>query len=148
MPPKKKQRVRETNEMRQSKQFSTLRKVTKDEEVKPKKKRFDMEGGASSTKSQPPVAVFDPIPNDAMFVIVKDSKYWPPPTVEELLKSKGLSSTAIGEGLNSDGMDTYDRRGEAPLPPVGQKRPRQSGEINHPRGKANQNQKLTFDDEQ
>lgn len=80
---------------------------------------------------------FDPIVNDAMFTILTRSKYWPPPSLEELHASTGHD--------HGDGFDAYDRRED-------DKQARKErvkvvkGEINHPRGKARQNTIVKLED--
>jgi hypothetical protein len=141
---KKPQRVRVTNKALESRQFSTVR-LPRTNEVPAQKvdvqsmfqeldsTRPTTSPNASVTHSNTAAAVpssFDPIVNDPMFSIVAKSKYWPPPSLEELHAKTGHD--------HGDGFDSYDRRED-------DKKARKErakvikGEINHPRGKARQN---------
>ncbi|ORC89949.1 uncharacterized protein TM35_000102170 [Trypanosoma theileri] len=162
----KKQRVRVTNKALEARQFSTVR-MPKTSEVQTSKvdvaRMFeDRDAGSVATArvqsnnntndnstthnnnnnngnaAHPSSQAFDPIPNDPMFVVVAKSKYWPPPTLEELHAETGAEIT--------DGFDTYDRRED-------DKQSRQErtkivrGELNHPRGKPRQNTLVKLDDD-
>ncbi|CAD2212683.1 hypothetical protein, conserved [Angomonas deanei] len=80
---------------------------------------------------------FDPIPNDPMFYVVENSKYWPPPSLQELHQTTGIVA-------ENDGFDSYDRREDE----SNAKKERVKivkGVLNHPRGKPPQNERKTFD---
>lgn len=83
---------------------------------------------------------FDPIPNDPMFVIVEQSQYWPPPTLQELEEQTGVSV------VGTDGFDAYDRR-EDDKKARQERVKRVPGELHHPRGKPRQNVIVQFDDD-
>ena len=99
------------------------------------------QGGVSAaTAAGSSDAAFDPIPNDPMFSVVENSKYWPPMSLEELQKSSGIT-------LAADGMDLYDRR-EDDANAKKEKVAKMKGEVNHPRGKATKNVKVSFGDDE
>ncbi|AAZ13331.1 uncharacterized protein TEOVI_000802800 [Trypanosoma equiperdum] len=150
----KKQRIRMTNKAVEGLRFSTVRMPAKSEVQKQQtdisrlisdhedkrsgdSTRENGEEGARGRSSgngrtrQVGSAAFDPIPNDPMFFIVEKSKYWPPPSLEDLHKSVGVE-------MSGDGFDPYDRRED-------DEQARQArtkivrGELNHPRGKPRKN---------
>ncbi|GET87396.1 hypothetical protein, conserved [Leishmania tarentolae] len=154
---KKSQRVRVTNKALESRQFSTVRLPRTSEVPAQKVDVHSMyqelacasSGGtpaASASKSTGAVSSaslahsssgFDPIANDAMFAIVTNSTYWPPPSLEELHAKTGHD--------HGDGFDSYDRRED-------DKKARKErvkvmkGEVNHPRGKPRQNTIIQLSD--
>ncbi|KAG5482495.1 hypothetical protein CUR178_05635 [Leishmania enriettii] len=154
---KKPQRVRVTNKALESRQFSTIR-IPRSSEVPAQKADIkgmyqELEGrrsggtsaasaakevGATSDASSPSFSSgFDPIVSDPMFMIVIKSRYWPPPSLEELHAQTGHD--------HGDGFDSYDRRED-------DRRARKErvkvakGEINHPRGKPRQNTIIELSD--
>ncbi|AYU77621.1 hypothetical protein conserved [Leishmania donovani] len=153
---RKLQRVRVTNKALESRQFSTVRLPRTSEVPAQKADVHSMyqelacgsSGGtaaassksasaASAAASPPSSSGFDPIANDAMFTIVTKSKYWPPPSLEELHAKTGHD--------HGDGFDSYDRRED-------DKKARKErvkvvkGEVNHPRGKPRQNTVIQLSD--
>lgn len=152
---KKPQRVRVTNKALESRQFSTVR-LPRTNEVPAQKVDVQSMFRELSSESRDPARVaatsttgttlpsavqpsssFDPIVNDPMFSIVANSKYWPPPSLEELHAKTGHD--------HGDGFDNYDRRED-------DKQARKErtkvikGEINHPRGKPRQNKIVKLSD--
>uniref|UniRef100_A0A7S1M5M6 Uncharacterized protein n=1 Tax=Neobodo designis TaxID=312471 RepID=A0A7S1M5M6_NEODS len=80
---------------------------------------------------------FDPIPGDATFTIVENSRYWPPKPLDKATLAKA------GAGA----MDQFDRRDDE----AAAKRAKvkaAAGEIRHPRGRQPKNAKVTFDDDE
>ncbi|RNC43354.1 hypothetical protein TcCL_NonESM06981 [Trypanosoma cruzi] len=159
MAPKKqatKQRVRVTNKALEARQFSTVRLPRKAEMQAPQvdvermyedhdrgyrrgdEKRGDGGGDAGGVNAQKSVPlIFDPIPNDPLFVVVAKSKYWPPPPLEELRAANGAPI--------EDGFDAYDRREDDRA--ARRERVRVvRGELNHPRGKPRQNTIVKLND--
>ncbi|CAG9572077.1 conserved hypothetical protein [Leishmania major strain Friedlin] len=154
---RKPQRVRVTNKALESRQFSTVRLPRTSEVPAQKMDVHSMyqevacgssgdtaaasasksASAASPTASSPSSSGFDPIANDAMFTIVTKSKYWPPPSLEELHAKTGHD--------HGDGFDSYDRRED-------DKEARKErvkvvkGEVNHPRGKPRQNTVIQLSD--
>lgn len=131
MPPKKpQQRIRQTNKSQEAKRFSSV-KMPQKSEIEQK----------SLMHSADPAA-FDPIPGDGMFNVVENSKYWPPPSLEEVMKLSGKTADL------ADGMDLYDRRDDEAKAKK-QHAAKIKGELNHPRGKEPKNKKvrLESDDE-
>lgn len=94
--------------------------------------------GMTSSTSNSTTCGFDPIQNDAMFIVVKHSKYWPPPSIEDLHKKTGND--------HGDGFDAYDRRDDD-----SNARSERSkvvkGELNHPRGKPRKNTIVKLDND-
>jgi hypothetical protein len=134
---KKQQRVRPTNKSLESQRFTTV-KLPKSSEVVSQSRIHELEQQNTST-------TFDPIPTDGMFVVVADSQYWPPPPLEELLRSFNPSGTDVAAG---DGMDMYDRRADdASAKAAKLKVVKEIGEVRHPRGKAPKNDKVQFNDD-
>ncbi|KPI89307.1 hypothetical protein ABL78_1536 [Leptomonas seymouri] len=155
MPPKqqsakkrKPQRVRVTNKTLESRQFSTVRLPRTNEvpvqkvDVQSMFQELDIDATRNTTYNSAaaataPSSSFDPIANDPMFSVVANSKYWPPPSLEELHAKMGQD--------HGDGFDSYDRRED-------DKRARKErtkvikGEINHPRGKVRQNKIVKLPD--
>lgn len=145
---KKTQRIRPTNKSLEAQRFSSIKMprssellstssaaASKKQQQIHEEDLVQKQGGAPSSAD----AAFDPIPNDPMFSIVENSKYWPPMSLEELQKSSGMT-------LAADGMDLYDRR-EDDANAKKEKVAKMKGEVNHPRGKATKNVKVSFDDD-
>ena len=135
--PEQRKRTRETTASLEAKQFTTLRTVPASEAVSAARKP-QFEPAASKGSSLD----FDPVKTDPMFTIVENSKYWPPPSVDEVLKARGMKSAGRGETLNADGMDTYDRRADN----AKARKQRVPGELRRPRGLTTKNSKVVFDD--
>ncbi|KAG8343332.1 hypothetical protein ERJ75_001231800 [Trypanosoma vivax] len=157
----KKQRVRLTNKAAEALRFSTIRVPAKGD-ARPKStdiERVFEERAASGVPNVGDAGVkdrqqsgrgvgegerlsssnaFDPIASDPMFVIVHKSKYWPPPSLDELYASAGV------EKMAGDGFDSYDRREDDQL--ARRKHTKiVRGELNHPRGKPRQNTLLKLE---
>ena len=121
-------RVRTTKRSLEAKQFSSI----------PMPKSDEVQGAnAHIHEKVQPGSTFDPIPNDPMFTVVTNSKYWPPPPLADL-------GTLEGENL-AGGMDLYDRRADEAAAKKA-KVARVEGELNHPRGKTAKNVKVSFDE--
>ena len=178
-------RVRATNKSLEAKQFSTVRLPRKaevraaNEGTLPDDMRAHGAFGAAPKKpaTTAPAATsadFDPIPNDGTFVIVENSKHWPPPKLDEVLLQRA-------GGRLVDGLDTYDRSDDAGArvssatlakgghaaalrpaaaprraetlklaavaPGAPTARQRKPGEVALPKGKTATNQKMTFGDD-
>ncbi|KAG5508745.1 hypothetical protein JKF63_05243 [Porcisia hertigi] len=154
---KKPQRVRVTNKALESRQFSTVRLPRKSEvpaqKVDVKSLYQELAGGPShgsvaaaatgnsavvaAAAASPSSSGFDPIAHDPMFIIVAKSKYWPPPSLEELHAKTGHD--------HGDGFDSYDRRDDDKL--ARKERAKViKGEINHPRGKPRKNNVVKLSD--
>lgn len=133
---KKKQRIRPTNKSLESQRFSSV-KMPKGNEVTGVNAHIHEVDKLTSSGM-----AFDPIPNDGMFTVVENSKYWPPPSLEELQQSSGIATLA------GDGMDMYDRReDDAAAKKEKIKILKVMGEVNHPRGKGAKNVKVKLDDD-
>lgn len=147
MPPKQtQQRVRLTNKTLEGRQFSSVR-LPRTSEVPAQKINVDamyedlahQPAATTSSFTDGGAATFDPIPSDSMFYIVSNSKYWPPPSLEELQQSTGIAV------LGTDGFDAYDRRADDTS--ARQERAKVvKGELNHPRGKARKSTVTKLDD--
>nr|CCC92322.1 conserved hypothetical protein [Trypanosoma congolense IL3000] len=155
----KKQRVRMTNKAVEGLRFSTVRMPAKSEtqrqtadidrllsERHSKSDGIEERGGRAVVERAAAVdpkeglsssSVFDPISSDPMFIVVEKSKYWPPPTLQELHASKGVE-------MSGDGFDPYDRRQDDQ-----QARKERAkvvrGELNHPRGKPRKNMLVSLE---
>lgn len=133
----KKQRVRPTNKSIESQRFTTV-KLPKSSEVVAQSKIHELDQRSGNASS-----AFDPIPNDGMFVVVENSQYWPPPSVEDVMRSVSDGQLEVG----NDGMDMYDRRADdAAAKAAKLKVVKTIGEVNHPRGKARKNAAIQFND--
>lgn len=129
-----KQRTRSTNKSEEAKRFSTV-KPPKSSEITHSTSSIHQEG-----------ASFDPIPNDQMFLIVEQSKYWPPPPLSQLPPLPRSGAQAEGEvtvATLADGMDMFDRRADDRAQMTARVK-RMAGEVNHPRRKAPKNLKVNF----
>jgi hypothetical protein len=139
----KKQRVRPTNKSIESQRFTTV-KLPKSSEVVAQSKIHELEQRTATT----PAGGFDPIPNDGMFVVVQDSQFWPPPPLEELMRSLNESGQSHNMPAENDGMDMYDRRADdAAAKAAKMKVVKAIGEVSHPRGKVSKNVKVLFDND-
>ncbi|CUG88406.1 Hypothetical protein, putative [Bodo saltans] len=141
----KKQRVRPTNKSIESQRFTTV-KLPRSSEVVAQSRIHELEQRTATT----PAGGFDPIPNDGMFLIVEESQYWPPPPLDDLMRSfneaNGGQSHTSTVAL-ADGMDMYDRRADdAAAKSAKLKVVKAIGEVSHPRGKAAKNVKVQFND--
>lgn len=142
--------MRVTNKALESRQFSTARLPRTSEVPAQKVDVHSMyqelgcrsSGGTTAASSSKLASAayssgFDPVSSDAMFTIVAKSKYWPPPSLEELHAKTGHD--------HGDGFDSYDRRED-------DKKARKErvkvakGEVNHPRGKPRQNTVIHLSD--
>lgn len=90
-------------------------------------------------------APFDPIPQDPVFFLVENSKYWPPPPLKNA--NKNGEEDASGMGL----MDQFDRQDDEKQKRkhaeklAKQQKKENPGELVHPRGKAAVNLKVKLD---
>ena len=136
-------RIRTTNKALDAQRFSSV-KVPRSAEVQPSKTLApELRAGAGgraaeaqSRKSQDlagkkPAEAFDPIPNDGTFIVVEESKYWPPPAMSP-------------EQLKACGMDLFDRREDEHI--AKRDRLKAAGELRHPKGRGSTNSKVTFSD--
>lgn len=144
---RKRQRVRPTNKGLEAMQFSTVRPSSlahadalpaTSSAASPRLLQHLMSD--SSQRSPAPTSkseTFDPIQNDPVLVVVPNSTYWPPPSLEELQERSGVKVSG------SDGLDLYDRREEEAeakrAKAAAMKEERRKGELQHPRGKPRKN---------
>lgn len=162
-------RVRTTQRSMEAKQFSSVKLPRKSEMDASTHKTIHLHdqegtttpsagGGASSSM------VFDPIPNDGMFMIPEESEYWPPPPLEDLAAAYAKEQATVpgpngqlrseedirkaAVGMSADGMDLFDRRADDKQSQKDAKKIiKQKGELSHPRGKTAVSSKVSFDAE-
>lgn len=150
-------RQRETNRQADAKRFSTVPAAKRgaDNAIGHGRKAMVREEPAEAQAASSSSS-FDPIKNDPMFVIVEDSKYWPPPPLSTLLEnfqgsiqSEGGKPAACRDPAKLmdmfESLDMYDRRADDKT--AEKKVRKQAGQLQHPRGKAPQNTKVTFDED-